>query len=98
MGSGPLMQIAFGGKATTSQFRKELTLSTMAAELVIRNGIKLAKKAVATYHRETSNQSIKLVAASVGPYGACLADGSEYRGAYGRTESKTKLLPSLLWF
>jgi homocysteine S-methyltransferase len=28
-----------------------------------------------------------LVAASVGPYGAALADGSEYRGGYGRSEA-----------
>ena len=30
------------------------------------------------------------VAASVGPYGASLADGSEYRGNYGRTKTQLK--------
>ena len=30
------------------------------------------------------------VAASVGPYGASLADGSEYRGNYGRTKAQLK--------
>ena len=29
------------------------------------------------------------IAASVGPYGAVLADGSEYRGRYGRTVDRT---------
>jgi homocysteine S-methyltransferase len=31
-----------------------------------------------------------LVAASVGPYGACLADGSEYRGRYGVTPARLR--------
>ncbi len=33
------------------------------------------------------------VAASVGPYGAMLADGSEYRGRYGRTVARAARLP-----
>lgn len=32
----------------------------------------------------------RLVAASVGPYGAALADGSEYRGRYGLTEHELR--------
>jgi homocysteine S-methyltransferase len=35
-----------------------------------------------------ARRSQPLVAASVGPYGAMLADGSEYRGRYGLTEQK----------
>ena len=35
-----------------------------------------------------SGRSKPLVAASVGPYGAYLADGSEYRGNYGLTEEQ----------
>jgi homocysteine S-methyltransferase len=33
---------------------------------------------------------IELVAASVGPYGASLADGSEYKGNYGFSKSALK--------
>ena len=36
-----------------------------------------------------SNKAVK-VAASVGPYGAALADGSEYKGNYGVTKSALK--------
>lgn len=45
---------------------------------------KLAKDAVSQ-----SGKSVK-VAASVGPYGASLADGSEYKGNYGVTKSVLK--------
>ena len=45
---------------------------------------KLAKDAVSQ-----SGKSVK-VAASVGPYGASLADGSEYKGNYGVTKSLLK--------
>ncbi|WP_263251777.1 homocysteine S-methyltransferase [Saccharopolyspora rosea] len=46
-----------------------------AAELM-RRSVRLARQAAGPSD---------LVAASVGPYGAMLADGSEYRGRYGRT-------------
>lgn len=42
--------------------------------------IELARRAA-----EESGGSEKWVAASVGPFGAALADGSEYRGNYGKT-------------
>jgi homocysteine S-methyltransferase len=44
------------------------------AELLLRRSVGLAREAAPRW-----------VAASVGPYGAMLADGSEYRGDYGRT-------------
>ncbi len=37
---------------------------------------------------QSDNRQKPLVAASVGPYGAYLADGSEYRGDYGLTEEE----------
>lgn len=40
--------------------------------------------------RSATNGTNVLVAASVGPYGASLADGSEYRGNYGRTTAQLK--------
>lgn len=51
---------------------------------VIYQSTKLAKDAVVRSGKEV------LVAASVGPYGAALADGSEYRGNYGVGKSALK--------
>lgn len=45
---------------------------------LLRRSVELAKAA-----RDESGGGGLLVAASVGPYGAALADGSEYRGRYG---------------
>jgi len=50
----------------------------------LRISTKLAKDALSQ-----SNKAVK-VAASVGPYGAALADGSEYKGNYGVTKSALK--------
>ena len=52
---------------------------TTAAELIKRS-VTLAREAAQEIDRTT------YVAASVGPYGAYLADGSEYRGRYGLTK------------
>ena len=43
---------------------------------------------IVTLAREAAQETDRVcyVAASVGPYGAYLADGSEYRGRYGRTK------------
>jgi homocysteine S-methyltransferase len=53
---------------------------TVAADLV-RGSVRLAREA-RDEAAEASGRRL-LVAASVGPYGAVLADGSEYRGRYG---------------
>ncbi len=45
---------------------------------LLRRGVELAKAA-----RDDADAGDRYVAASVGPYGAALADGSEYRGRYG---------------
>ncbi|UQX12686.1 homocysteine S-methyltransferase [Candidatus Mycobacterium methanotrophicum] len=45
---------------------------------LLRRSVKLAKTA-----RDAAGGGDRRVAASVGPYGAALADGSEYRGRYG---------------
>lgn len=48
------------------------------AAALLRRSVELAKAA-----RDEAGAAGLLVAASVGPYGAALADGSEYRGRYG---------------
>ena len=57
-----------------------------AVEL-FRRSVVLAAEARSRYRAERApdDPGPLLVAASVGPYGAMLADGSEYRGGYGRT-------------
>lgn len=53
-------------------------------EAVFLEAVAIAKRAVDAFLRDNPDCSYRpLVAASVGPYGAYLADGSEYRGDYG---------------
>lgn len=56
-----------------------LGIDRSGAETLLRRSVALADQA----RREAEGQ--RWVAASVGPYGAMLADGSEYRGDYGLT-------------
>jgi homocysteine S-methyltransferase len=56
------------------------------AEGAFRDAVRLAVEARDAFWADPGNRPGRLrplVAASVGPYGAYLADGSEYRGAYG---------------
>ncbi|MFJ2919525.1 homocysteine S-methyltransferase [Streptomyces sp. NPDC093108] len=65
-----------GYQATFEGFARRGIGRAEAAELFARS-VRLARRAAGTVEREV------WVAASVGPYGAMLADGSEYRGRYG---------------
>jgi homocysteine S-methyltransferase len=53
-----------------------------AALDVVRLSVELAQRARDRYRAESGHDGPLLVAGSVGPYGAMLADGSEYRGDY----------------
>jgi len=58
---------------------------------LIQTSVKLARQARDQFWADETNQvgrSKPFIAASVGPYGAFLADGSEYRGNYGLTEKE----------
>ena len=71
-------------QASIPGFRKR-GLSTDEGERLLRLSIDLALEARDDFWREPANRPGRirpLVAASVGPYGAFLADGSEYRGRY----------------
>ncbi len=66
-------------------------LSEQQAKELIRLSVSLAKNAANASQQKQTNGTSKahpLVAASVGPYGAYLADGSEYRGNYGLSEQE----------
>ncbi|HEU0247382.1 MAG TPA: homocysteine S-methyltransferase [Gaiellaceae bacterium] len=52
------------------------------ARRLIARSVELARSAADRIAQEEPDRSRPLVAASVGPYGAALADGSEYRGGY----------------
>jgi homocysteine S-methyltransferase len=58
-------------------------MSPSAADRLIGDSVRLARRA----HESAARSAPSWVAASVGPYGAALADGSEYRGDYGVSAS-----------
>lgn len=69
-------------QATFPGFARRGLDQQQAAELM-RLSVRLACKARDEYAQEVARPQPPLVAASIGPYGAYLADGSEYRGDYG---------------
>lgn len=77
-------------QATLAGFMKR-GLNEQAALALIQRSVKLAIEARDNFWAEERNRAGRakpFVAASVGPYGAYLADGSEYRGNYGLTEEQ----------
>ena len=69
-------QASFEGYAAVGIGRHE-------AESLLRRSVELARTAAREVGAEAGDGAERWVAASVGPYGAVLADGSEYRGRYG---------------
>ena len=77
-------------QATIQGFSKR-GLNEEQALALIQKSVRLAVEARDEFWADQANRvgrSRPFVAASVGPYGAFLADGSEYRGNYGLTESE----------
>ena len=76
-------------QATIEGFAKR-GLTEKEAIGLIQKSVKLAREARDEFWADMQNRagrSKPFVAASVGPYGAFLADGSEYRGNYGLSEN-----------
>ena len=77
--------------ATTASYQASVEgfarhgLSRGEAEELLRDSVRLAR--IAASLAEAEDGVRRLVAASVGPYGAVLADGSEYHGDYGVTDA-----------
>ncbi|ANU09427.1 homocysteine methyltransferase [Planococcus antarcticus DSM 14505] len=70
---------------------KERGLTEEEAIGLIQKSVQIASEARDEFWTELDNQSNRpkpLVAASVGPYGAFLSDGSEYRGDYSLSEDE----------
>jgi homocysteine S-methyltransferase len=62
----------------------QLGIDADDADALIASSVSLARRACDEYREETpGTKRPRLVAASVGPYGAVLSDGSEYTGDYG---------------
>ncbi len=79
-------QASFEGFARRGMGRRQ-------AEGLMQLSVQLAKEAREAFWREEGEggkRCYPFVAASVGPYGAFLADGSEYRGQYGFSVSQLK--------
>ena len=77
-------------QASVEGFRRR-GLTTEQALGLIRRSVTLARDARDRFWEQPAHRvgrSKPLVAASVGPYGAFLADGSEYRGDYPLTEDQ----------
>lgn len=80
-------------QATYEGFMKRGLGEDQAREL-IRLSVQIATDARDLFWSNSENRSQRpkpLVAASVGPYGAYLADGSEYRGVYSLNETELTL-------
>jgi homocysteine S-methyltransferase len=72
-------------QASYPGFRKK-HLSDADGTGLLRLSVELALEARELFWRKEADRADRLrplVAASIGPYGACLADGSEYTGRYG---------------
>ncbi|MEU9133520.1 homocysteine S-methyltransferase [Kitasatospora sp. NPDC048540] len=76
--AGARVAISAGYQASFEGFARRGIGRAEAARLMA-SGVALAREAAAGF------DGPRWVAASVGPYGAVLADGSEYRGRYGRS-------------
>jgi homocysteine S-methyltransferase len=88
--SGADCAITASYQATIEGFQKR-GYSEAEAVALIKKSVELALKAREDFWREPANRKNRpypVVAGSVGPYGAYLADGSEYRGDYKLTEKE----------
>ena len=66
----------------------QLGISADDADALIVSSVSLARQACDEFQRDNAEiAEARLVAASVGPYGAVLMDGSEYTGDYGISRS-----------
>ncbi|ARD62735.1 homocysteine S-methyltransferase [Kosakonia radicincitans DSM 16656] len=82
--AGAQIAITASYQATPAGFAAR-GLTEAQSKALIEQSVKLAKEASEIYRAENPNAGPLLVAGSVGPYGAYLADGSEYRGDYVRS-------------
>ncbi|RMZ70593.1 homocysteine S-methyltransferase [Pyrenophora seminiperda CCB06] len=90
--AGANVAITASYQASIPGLVKHLQLNEQEAKNVVRKSVELAREARAQYMAETSAEvgNKLFIAGSVGPYGAFLADGSEYRGDYSIPKEEMK--------
>lgn len=84
--AGARLAITDTYQANLAALKQNAGLDEQAARAVIQKAVTLAKQARNDYEKKTGIHNY--VAGSLGPYGAYLADGSEYRGDYELTEAE----------
>lgn len=82
--AGAQVAITASYQATPAGFAAR-GLDEAQSRALIGKSVELARKAREAYLAENAHAGTLLVAGSVGPYGAYLADGAEYRGDYVRS-------------
>ena len=85
--AGAQVAITASYQATPAGFAAR-GLDEAQSKALIGKSVELARKAREAYLAENPQAGTLLVAGSVGPYGAFLADGSEYRGDYVRSREE----------
>lgn len=85
--AGAQCAITASYQATPAGFA-ECGLDKLQSTALIKKSVELACDARDIYRKENPQAGILLIAGSVGPFGAYLADGSEYRGDYLRGRSE----------
>lgn len=92
--------IAASYQASVPGFRAE-GVSQQQAQSLLQKPVQLACQARDQYWQniaaEAGTRARSLVAASIGPYGAYLADGSEYRGNYGISKTALREFHAPRW-
>lgn len=87
--SGAAIAITASYQTSTAGLSQHLRLSEEEGRALIRRSVCLAREAKDEVREALgSGERTMLVAGSVGPYGAFLADGSEYHGRYGEEVSE----------
>lgn len=89
LNAGAKCIISASYQASTDGFMS-LGVSDLEARGAIKRSVELAREAVEIYHQQHPTKFKPLVAASIGPYGAYLADGSEYTGDYQISDTKLR--------
>ncbi|KAJ9625804.1 hypothetical protein H2203_004567 [Taxawa tesnikishii (nom. ined.)] len=92
--AGADVAITASYQATPQGMQQHLGLSADRSRELIKRSVELAQRARDTVLEEEQSTSGKprtlLVAGSVGPYGAYLSNGSEYRGDYSLPNAETR--------
>ena len=90
--AGANVAITASYQASIPGLVKHLQLSEQEAKDVVKKSVELAQEARDQYITETTKEigNQLFIAGSVGPYGAFLADGSEYRGDYSIPRDEMK--------